>query len=229
MRTLGFNSGIDYSFLFNRNNSNSLFTGISLNKLSLIRSGTYKKMITSYMDAKKVISGKSKDIKRPKDTTEIKTLSNIKGISSKLVDVAERLSMADFSDKASLLDKTNNFINSYNSVIKSVDKLDNVPILRRIANMTGNMTASSKLLKRIGITIKSDNTLSVDEEVFKKANESDLELAFKGRLSLSGKIVSNSQIVNEVASNKISSATGTYNHTGSYYKSSLTTSVDVAV
>lgn len=231
MRALGYGSGIDYSFFFNgfNNRSSSLFGNMPLNKLNMINSGAYKKMLVSYMQAKKVVKGEIKDIKQPKDTTEIKALSKIKSNSSKLAEAANKLSNINFSDRDAALGAVKEFVSSYNGVINSIDNVDNTSVLRRIANMTGNINASSKMLKRIGINIEKGNTLSINEEDFKKASEIDLESVLKGRNSIADKIASNSQVVENISSNKINSVNGTYGHTGSYYKSSLATKVDVAV
>ena len=50
----------------------------------------------------------------------------------------------------------------------------------RLASQTGNYTSA---LAKIGITVKSDNTLAFDEEVFASADMSDVKKLFAGDFS----------------------------------------------
>ena len=75
------------------------------------------------------------------------------------------------------------FVSNYNSVMESAQNSDKSGVLKdasRLASQTGNYTSA---LAKIGITVKSDNTLAFDEEAFASADMSDVKKLFAGDFS----------------------------------------------
>ena len=73
---------------------------------------------------------------------------------------------------------------------------------------TGNET----LLKAIGITVKADNKLSIDEDTFKKADMSKVEELFKGNTSYGYQVGLRTSLIDYYAGREAD----TYNKYGSY-------------
>ena len=75
------------------------------------------------------------------------------------------------------------FVSNYNSVMESAQNSDKSGVLKdasRLASQTGNYTSA---LAKIGITVKSDNTLAFDEEAFASEDMSDVKKLFAGDFS----------------------------------------------
>ncbi len=70
------------------------------------------------------------------------------------------------------------FINSYNDFVTSTGSSGDKTVSNKntfVANMT---TAYTRRLEKVGVTVGSDGTLSIDKETFNKATASQLEQAF---------------------------------------------------
>ena len=110
------------------------------------------------------------------------------------------------------------FVSNYNSLVEKTGKSDDNSVLRNASSMVSYTKANQSLLKSIGITIGSDNKLSVDAEKFKQSDMAVVKSTFTGSSSF-GQTVSRSasslysSAVSQIA--KLDSAT-TYSSTGSY-------------
>ena len=213
------------------------FSGIDLSTLSSIRNGSYHKLLKSYYE-KENSDGTTADKTNKKDTTADTASQKLNGaaVRDKAADVVDSVSdlkkMALW-EKKSVTDKEGNttkeydtdaiykavsdFVSNYNSLVEKTGKSDDNSVLRN-ASMVSYTKANRSLLKSIGITIGSDNKLSVDAEKFKQSDMAVVKSTFTGSSSF-GQTVSRSasslysSAVSQIA--KLDSAT-TYSSTGSY-------------
>lgn len=232
MRLSGFNTIIDYSSFFKNNNTfktSTFIDSVSFSEFNMLKTGAYKKMVSAYQRIGGVLSDSRNSTFGTKPSAEMKGLSTMRAVSEKLTEASRQLTGEDFSDREAALGKLKAFVDSYNNTIEATDSIENTSILRRAVTMTGNVAASVGLLKSAGINIEKGNTLSIDEEDFKKADTSVLTTLFGGRLSLASRVSTSATVMGGIASNKLSSITGTYNHTGSYHKVEWATKIDKAV
>lgn len=232
----------------NRSNSYDLFgsmTGTSsgsglstglLSDWSMIKRGTYYKLAKSYY-AKNTAT-----TKRTEQSAEKVSLTTAKGNSAALKEAAATLSKTGsssvFHTSTVVDDKTGktsqvydtdgiykavkNFVDSYNDVVKNTIDSDTVSVLRKTLNMTNITKANAGMLSKIGITVKSDNTLSIDEDAWKKADMKQVKSVFEGSNSYAGRIMSQADDLSRLASNAISSIDrGTYRASGSYAVNAL--------
>ena len=164
------------------------FSGIDLSTLSSIRNGSYHKLLKSYYE-KEDNDGTTADRTNKKDTTTDTASQKLNGaaVRDKAADVVDSVSdlkKTALWEKKSVTDKEGNttkeydtdaiykavsdFVSNYNSLVEKTGKSDDNSVLRNASSMVSYTKANQSLLKSIGITIGSDNKLSVDAEKFKK-------------------------------------------------------------
>ena len=187
-------------FTNNYSSQNSLFGNLSkssstfsLGEYGLIRNGAYKKLIKSYYNdssnskvsgllsaeqknANKIAANNYMSIKNEANNLN-KSLNDITSKADELFVTKEENGKNVF-DSEKALDAVKKFVNDYNTLIDSVSESDDNTILRNGVWMTGEISAYSKALGDVGISIGADNKLSVDETAFAKSEVSDLKTLF---------------------------------------------------
>lgn len=225
--------------LFGSSNSfggGSFLSASNFGDLSLIKSGVYKKMLRSYSDKvvsdssdsgskdkyvfKNSVSEKMEQLSKPKSTTENadnKALSTIKSDSNNLEKAANELMGKDFdaSTREELYTAAKSFVTSYNSLLTSSAKTDNVSLSKSVTWMKNDVKAHEKMLGKIGITIGKDGALSIDEEKFKEAKLSDIRTEMSGSSSIVGKTAQRATGLYNLAANQISMNIGNSLYTSS--------------
>ena len=84
--------------------------------------------------------------------------------------------------------------------------------------MIGDMANYENALKAIGITINSDNTLSIDEKAFKEADMLDVKSMFNGSVSVAAKMYQRASDIYNLSNNAVSS-NSLYNSSAGYVDS----------
>lgn len=214
----------DYSFLFSglsSSSSSSVSSSSFLTDYAMIKNGSYAKLMKACYSE----SGSSSAVKSiassstSKDDT--KTIANVKSATDSLKESADALlakgSKSVFADEdmEKIYSVVNNFVEDYNSVLDSMDDVNSTSILSRAKNMTQNTTVNSKLLSKVGITVNSDNSLSIDKETFLKADFSTVKSLFNGNGSYAYSVSANASMINYAAEQEADKA-ATYTSTGIY-------------
>lgn len=182
-----------YGSLFGSNstsNSGMFSLTSSLGDLSMINKGVYKMALKSYY-AKTDTKDKTESITQSGTTDSKAALSTMKSAATKLKSAADALKKKNYSkvEKPSdMLDSVKSFVNSYNSTISAAKNLNSYSILQTAVWGTEQMNSSEAMLNKVGITIKEDNTLAIDEEKFAEADMSTLKALFSGSGSLVDRI-----------------------------------------
>ncbi len=213
----------------------------TLSDYNLIRSGSYKKLVSAYYaktggDAVK--SAFNKQNNRTKTTVSkasAETLKNVKSTAGELKDSVSALLKGGTNSVFSKTTKTDeegntttdydtdkiynavkSFVDDYNAVVKAADKSDVSGIQSKTANMINSTSRYAKSLSDIGISIDSDNyRLSINEEQFKKADMSKVKSLFNGAGSYAYNVKSQASMIEYKAGNEASKA-NTYTHSGYY-------------
>ena len=138
--------------------------------------------------------GKSSSSSTIKDSKE--KLNSISDAAGRLADSADKLlnkgkdslfktktdgaghSYVDY-DTDEVYKAVKDFVNDYNDFLDSASEADTTKLLRAAKNMVSYTKASENVLKAIGITIGSDNKLSVDEDKFKEASKARVQSVFQ--------------------------------------------------
>ena len=202
-----------YSSLFNSgstSNSGMFSLTSSLGDLSMINKGVYKKALQTYY-AKTNKEDKTESISQSGTTDSTTSLSSMKSAASKLKSAADALKKKDLSKvekPEDALDSIKSFVNSYNSTISAAKNLNSYSILQTAVWATEQMNASEGMLEKVGISIKEDNTLAIDEEKFAKADMSTLRTLFSGSGSLVDRISSKASSLALQSANQLAVNTG---------------------
>lgn len=195
--------------------------GIDLAEYSSVTKGSYNKLIKAYY--KKYGSDQSKT-ENAEDAKAAKvTRTSLKGEADALNKAADALvttgkdslfqkvelkdektgeTKTDY-DKEKLYKAVDNLVSSYNKVVKDSTKSDDRSVLRKTLGMVRSASSNGKLLNDIGIKINSDNTLSIDEEAFKKADINTVKTLFNGEGSFGDKIQSTADTIEKSMSNAL--------------------------
>ncbi len=170
-----------------------------------IRNGSYKKLLTAYYDKfgtdnQKTVSKSNSKTNYSSNSTSAdssKTLAAVKSDSDQLTNSAQALlkkGSASLFNKVTQTDKDGNtvtdynrdkiyssiksFADNYNTMINSAEDINSSSILRSISGMVSTTKSNEKMLSQIGITINSDNTLSVNEDTVKSADIEKIKSLF---------------------------------------------------
>lgn len=149
-------------------------------------------------DASELLARGSKSLFRQKDVKDEET-----GETSKAYD----------TDK--IYKAVKGFVDDYNSLVGTTAKSSNSSILQKNVSMVRKTESYEKDLKAVGITINSDNTLSVDEGKFKASNIVDIKNLFNTSTSFGAGIYQNAAEIENLASSAASSDS-LYNSNASY-------------
>lgn len=205
---------------------------INLRDYGLIRNGAYSKLMKAYynkltkenasteIDSSESLATSRSDAGKLKKAAEAMKKSNFSKVEQKVKDEDGKETIKKDYDRNALYKNASEFVKSYNTLIDSVSELNSSTLLKKAVNMT-NQTASSKnLLEDVGISINSDNTLSIDEETFKSADMNKIKTLFQGHNSYASKIsYKASEIYNlsdNVARTQASGGNRTYTPSGNY-------------
>lgn len=118
-------------------------------------------------------------------------------------------------DVDAIYKKVNQFVESYNGMIDSYEKVSSDSLERAFKNLTTVTRANSRALSEIGISIKSDGTLSLDKETFQEADMNKVKNLFQGSSSYGSQVSSRASMIDYAAQREASRA-NTYNKYGAY-------------
>ncbi len=169
--------------------------------VDLVRSKGYQKQMTD--EYRKIFSGETTSSSASSGTSSAKAneqaLSKAaKGLSS----AASKLSggnSAFYGNSEDLLAGMKDFVSSYNNTIDSLKNSNSTLALQKGVSLVSNTAAYSKSLEKIGITVGSDNKLSLDEKIFAKANEGSVKSLFSGSYSYASKNAEKANYIDRVA------------------------------
>lgn len=202
-------------------------TSSMLGDYSLIKSGSYKKLLTAYYKTQDTngTSGSKTDSGETADSTG--KLLNVKSDAKALKEAADALDSSslyetkkdeegkEVYDTEAIKKSVKNFVSAYNSYLDSAGSVESTSILNKTLNMVKKTSSNSNLLKEVGITIGKDNKLELDEEKLEKAPITTLSSLFEGYGSfgngISQKASESYKLANSAAFNNTRASSYTYN------------------
>jgi hypothetical protein len=202
-----------------------------LGDYSSVRNGSYKKLAKQYYanesSSKSTSSTGTSDEKQTKlaqssAETTVKSLNALtkSDLYKKVKKTDEDGNTTEDYDKDAILKSLKTFVEDYNSVIENAGDDDNTTVLKNTVRLTNETKVYASALAKAGISIDSDNKLSIDEDAFGKADMQDVKNLFTGSTSFA----TNTQ--NELLK-VYNAATSALNSSGSIYSSSGVTSASV--
>ena len=233
------NNSIYSLFGGSSNSTSTVFGGLesSLTSLAQIRTGSYGKLVKSYYSQYDKEGNLKTDSSRKnkEDTSNLSSIrndaSNLNKATDKLLakgkdSIWEQVETTDEDgkvtkdyDKDKIYDAVNNFVKAYNDLVDSGQKSEGMGVLTQVAAMVTTSAKTASTLGKAGISIGSDNHLSIDEDFFKnKANMTYVKDLFSGTGSYAYQVATKASMTNSYASTNLAEITGkkSYTNTGSY-------------
>ena len=235
------NFNYNISTLFSSmNNSRSSGMSSLLSDYSSIRNGSYGKLLRAYYnntdnDAVKSAYNKatnksststaadsSATIKELQSTTDDLTASGKELYTTGSKSVFKKKTVTDENGKTTtdydtdaIYKKVKSFVDDYNDVLKATEKSKDSKIANTMTSMVNYTKMEANMLSKVGITIGSDSSLSIDEGTFKKSDMSVAKSLFNGTGSYAYTVATKSAMANSYADMEAKQA-NTYNKYGSY-------------
>ena len=232
----GFNSGMTdiYSSLLGGSSSDASGASTLLTDYASIKNGSYGKMMKAYY-------AKTAEAEAAESGSSSKT-SKADGASAsaarKFYESATAMNSLDYSEgnMDELYEKVSEYIKNYNALITTASKSENASVKAQADALNDYTYQNYKLFAKLGITMNSDRTLSIDEDTFKKVNEKTgatniptMKTLFQGINSFADKSADRASKIYSLASegDSVTSSKAKYaGTTGSYVSSSGSTKDD---
>lgn len=181
-----------YNSIFGIGSSSDSGSSYGISDLAMIRNGSYGKLMKAYYATEN--TGKTDSSKTEEETKAEQTkLVSVKSQAASLNNSLEDLRSKSLYEPAGTDDKGKNiydqdkiaksvkdFVDKYNSYVKSSSDVDSVSILKKSVSMVGFTAKNAGMLSRIGITIGENNQLTVNEDKLKNASVHDISSLFQG-------------------------------------------------
>ena len=100
-----------------------------------------------------------------------------------------------------------------NTTLSTSKKLNSYSMLQTAVWATDQMNTAEGMLNKIGVSIKEDNTLAIDEEKFNKALNSDFKGLFSGYGSLASRISQKASTLYNQSANQMAVNQGKFAYT----------------
>lgn len=189
-----------FAGLNNSSSGTSLSYGIDFTTYNSIKNGSYSKLMRKYYSNKASEStdgatankniGKVQSIDIQKNNATVN-----RDNAASLVDSASELKKYSLWSKVDKTDKDGNttkeydtdkisktvssFVKDYNSLVSSAADSSSRYVLNSASNMVNYTRVNADLLKKIGISVGSDNKLTVDEDKLKASDMAVVKSVFK--------------------------------------------------
>lgn len=218
-------------FGLNTDTASSLFSSLSssnsstnqtfslLGDYASIKSGSYKKLLSAYYaldsDSQKASTTNTKLTEKLDSESWKEVASDISSLKSSAGTLIETEITEE--NRSDIEKEISTFVKSYNEVLDSSSDVSSSSLSKKTEWMTRITGNYSDALEKIGITVKEDDTLSLDSEVLSKASLKDIESVFSDSYSYAGQVNSAVNLMAQVASNSGSSNTASlYTSSGTY-------------
>lgn len=219
----GLNSGLadTYSSLLGGVSSSSGMDASSLlADYASIKNGSYGKMMKAYYA--KASAGEEDD----DDSTSSKKTSSANkekdaltaSAASSAYKAAEKLGTTEFSEENidEAYNAVSDFVKQYNSLIKNGSSSKNTAVQKQAQYLYDTMYSNYKLFAKVGITLNTDRTLSLDENTFKKGSTATMKTLFNGANSFADKVSYKASQMYRYANEGKSVTAKSYTSSGTY-------------
>lgn len=235
------NARQDYSYLFQSmttSRGNSLGNLNFLSDYASIKNGSYGKLMKAYYakDAADKTASEGKDTETKKNSISTaadsaKTLSEIekaadtmkesadsllvKGSKSVFRKKNEKATVSEEYDTDAIYKAVSGFVTDYNDLLSKTSAASSKNLQSKADTLAAVTSANAKLLSRVGITVNSDSSLSLDEEAFKKSDMGTVKNLFGTTGAYGYKVSAQASMIDYTAA-KESTKSNTYTANGTY-------------
>jgi len=213
------NSNLNISALMGSSSSStSSLNGIyeNLGQTKMISSGSYHKLLSNYY--KKYGTDGETKTDNATGADDAKTIEKVKSAADELSKASDDLRGEKQYSKDNideLYKKVSAYVDAYNDTIDVADDSNTSGVLSAGSKMTKTTASNQNLLSKVGISIGSDNKLSIDKEKFMESDVNTMKTLFAGAGSYGyqTKLQATMMKSSEEAEAK---KTATYNSDGTY-------------
>lgn len=154
---------------------------------------------------------------KDKDKNKTVTDASSADAANTLYKSIEKLSAMNISNsnKEEVYKAFSSFVEDYNALIKNTDKSTNSNVVNQAGYLKNIVSGSKSAFSRIGVTVNSDKTLSIDEKKFKDADMSGVKNLFSGVYSTAEKMTDRVNQIYRYATQGDSLSKKTYDNGGS--------------
>lgn len=235
------NARQNYSYLFQSmttSRGNSLGNLNFLSDYASIKNGSYGKLMKAYYakDAADKVASTGKDTETKKKSISTaadsaKTLSEIekaadamkesadsllvKGSKSVFRKKNEKATVSEEYDTDAIYKAVSGFVTDYNDLLSKTSAASSKNLQSKADTLAAVTSANAKLLSRVGITVNSDRSLSLDEEAFKKSDMGTVKNLFGTTGAYGYKVSAQASMIDYTAA-KESTKSNTYTANGTY-------------
>ncbi len=215
-------SSLPSNYKYNKSSSFAQLSTV-LTDYASIKSGSYGKLMKAYYTKYPTSTFKEKDAITNSYLTKVNAdnakekadILNTTGAKSLFAKTGTNEDGTDIINIDTIYKGVSDFIASYNTFILDASSSKSAPVLREANNLTNYTTLYKNLLSKAGITLNTDNTLSIEEEDFKKTSSSSLKSMFNGAGSFSYQVSLKASMISYYADRE-SSINNSYSNNGSY-------------
>lgn len=235
MSYFGLADGSSISTLFGSSGYSNTANNINfLSDYASIKNGSYYKLMRAYYGEDSKVDGLISDSSTAISKDSAKKLTNVQDNADDLKEAADELyktgSKSIFKqvdikqedgttrkdyDTEAIYKKVSQFVDRYNGLLDSAEDVDSESVNRAVKNMKTSTSANGKLLGSVGISIKSDGSLKLDEAAFKAADMGKVKELFNGTGSYGYQISARASMADYAAQREAAKA-NTYNKYGNY-------------
>ena len=191
----------------------------STNSTSTAKTATNKKSISTSSDTAKTLSDIEKSADTLKESADALLAKGSKSVfTKKSVTTKDELGFNKTTkeyDTDAIYKAVSAFADSYNSLIDKAGDSNTASITRKADSLLSLTQANKSLLSKVGITIGSDNKLSIDEKAFKEADMNTAKSLFSGTGSYAYQVSAQASMI-DYAANTESTRANTYTGFGTY-------------
>ena len=206
-----------------------VFSAQAVNESNRV-SGAADEMMRSSVALNSVTSGSNKD--------HVKTITELKNSSDRLVQVTQDLtvsgkeslfwgisivsgeddpkSMMKGQTKDAAYKQVSEFVNSYNGMLTSAAKSENIKVRSVVADMQRMTVANEDGLASVGVKVGKDNKLSVSEQTLNEAQIETLKKRFDDMASYVNGIQTEASLINMYAKEDAAKTGGMYAQNARY-------------
>ncbi len=154
---------------------------------------------------------------KDKDSSKTVTDASMAAAANSLYKSIENLGAMEIgnSNKDNVYKAFSSLVKNYNDLIKNTDKSENSNVVNQASYLKSLVSNNKSAFSRIGVTVNSDKSLSIDEEAFKEADMSGVKNLFTGAYSFAEKMTDRVNQIYRYATQGDALTKGTYNSEGS--------------
>lgn len=132
-------------------------------------------------------------------------------------------------NKDNILDALSGFVNGYNTLLKDTAKSKNSNVINQADYLKTLVSGNKSAFSKMGVTVNSDKTLSIDEEKFKDSDMGNVKNMFTGAYSFAEKMTDRVNQIYRYATQGESLMNQTYTSQGNYSAASAGSMLDTTM